>query len=291
MSKKKIVETNAKTIESYFYDIQVPQFYNTINEMRDSIALPITLRYFPTNGEMVTEIVDQVNESCDKILKLNDEYLGEDIVDENDSAWVKYNKTHEKEISKYFHPIYFKMIHDQSIVLYERMFELCRKVVNMIENIITIGRHPIGPNDEKYAVAWESLTPQSEIFNGNMIANLCDVGFEIDDMVESVLSFFYTDINKNVEYFDPDYDNDDGEDLVDIDATADELIMHDYIRTIIHKYDPSDENSMIQAAKKKMHDEISSVIEAIDVLYYTKTMPSLPTREELNKFIEENYNI
>jgi hypothetical protein len=121
-----------------------------------------------------------------------------------------------------------------------------------------------------------------------MIANLCDTGFEIDDMVESVLSWFYKDINKNVTYFDPDYDNDNGEDLVDIDATADELIMHDYIRTIIHKYDPSDENSMIQAAKKKMHDEISEVIEAIDVLYYTKTMPSLPTRSELNKFIEEN---
>jgi len=124
-----------------------------------------------------------------------------------------------------------------------------------------------------------------------MIANLCDAGFEIDNMVDNVLSFFYTDINKNVEYFDPDYDNDDEEDLVDINATADELIMHDYIRTIIHKYDPSDENSILQIAKKKMHDEISNVIEAIDVLYYTKTMPSLPTREELNKFIEENYNI
>lgn len=291
MSKKKIVETNAKKVESYFYDIQVPEFYNTMGEMRDAIVPPFALRLFPSDCGMVEEMINQINESCDKILKLNDEYLGEDIVDENDSAWAKYNKTHEKEISKYFHPIYFKMIHDQSIVLYDRMFELCRKVVNMIENIITLGRHPIGPNDEKYAVAWESLTPQSEIFNGNMIANLCDAGFEIDDMVESVLSWFYKDINKNVEYFDPDYDNDDGEDLVDIDATADELIMHDFIRTIIHKYDPYDENSMIQAAKKKMHDEISNVIEAIDVLYYTKTMPSLPTREELNKFIEENYNI
>lgn len=290
MSKKKIVETNAKKVESYFYDIQVPEFYNTMGEMRDAIVPPFALRLFPSDCGMVEEMINQINESCDKILKLNDEYLGEDV-DENDSAWAKYNKTHEKEISKYFHPIYFKMIHDQSIVLYDRMFELCRKVVNMIENIITLGRHPIGPNDEKYAVAWESLTPQSEIFNGNMIANLCDAGFEIDDMVESVLSWFYKDINKNVEYFDPDYDNDDGEDLVDIDATADELIMHDFIRTIIHKYDPYDENSMIQAAKKKMHDEISNVIEAIDVLYYTKTMPSLPTREELNKFIEENYNI
>ena len=177
MSKKKIVDINAKKIEAYFYDIQVPQFYNTINEMRDSIVSPVALRYFPTNGAMIKEIVDQVNESCDKILKLNDEYLGEDVDEEVDAKWAKYNKTHEKEISKYFHPIYFKMIHDQSIVLYERMFELCRKVVNMIENIITIGRLPFGPSDAKYAAAWESLTPQSEIFNGNMIVNLCDAGF------------------------------------------------------------------------------------------------------------------
>ena len=288
MNKKKIVDIDAKKVESYFYNIQVPQFYNTIGEMLDSIISPVTLRYFPTNGAMIEEIVNQVNESCDKILKLRDEYLGEDINEEDDAKWAKYNKTHEKEISKYFHPIYFKVIHDRSVVLYDRMFELCQKVVDMIGNIITIGRLPFGPSDAKYAEAWESLTPQSEIFNGNMIANLCDTGFEIDDMVENVLSWFYKDINNNVTYFDPDYDNDDEEDLVDIDATADELIMHDFIRTIIHKYNPYDENSIIQTAKKRMHDEISNVIEAINVLYYTKIMPSLPTREELDKYIEEN---
>ena len=288
MSKKKI---DAKKVESYFYDIQVPQFYNTMGEMRDAIVPPFALRLFPSDCGMVEEMINQINESCDKILKLNDEYLGEDIVDEDNSAWAKYNKTHEKEISKYFHPIYFKMCHDQSILLYDRMTTMCRKMVDMIENIITLGPNPYQFNDAKYKEALDALTPQSEIFNGNMIANLCDAGFEIDNMVDNMLSFFYTDINKNVEYFDPDYDNEGEADLVDINATADELIMHDYIRTIIHKYDPSDENSMIQSAKKKMHDEISEVIEAIDVLYYTKTMPSLPTREELNKFIEENYNI
>lgn len=276
-------------IEPYFYDIQVPQFYNIMGEMRDTIVPPFALRYFPSDCGMVEEMINQINESCDKILKLREEYLGED--DEENSAWAKYNKTHAKEISKYFHPIYFKMCHDQSIILYERMATMCRKMVDMIDNIITLGSNPYQFNDAKYKEALDALTPQSEIFNGNMIANLCDAAFEIDDMVDNVLSFFYKDINNNATYFDPDYDNDDGEDLVDIDATADELIMHDFIRTIIHKYDPCDENNMIHTAKKNMHDEISRVIEAIDVLYYTKTMPSLPSREELNKFIEENYNI
>lgn len=274
-------------IEAYFYDIQVPQFYNTMGEMRDAIVPPFALRYFPADCGMVKEMINQINESCDKILKLREEYLGGDI-DEN-STWAKYNKTHEKEISKYFHPIYFKMCHDQSIILYERMATMCRKMVDMIDSIITLGQNPYQFNEAKYKEALDALTPRSEIFNGNMIANLCDTGFEIDDMVDNVLSWFYKDINNNVTYFDPDYDNDDGEDLVDIDATSDELIMYDFIRTIIHKYDPEDENNMIHTARKNMHDEISRVIEAIDVLYYTKTMPSLPTREELNKFIEENY--
>lgn len=277
-------------IEAYFYDIQIPQFYNTMSEMRDAIVPPFafSLRYFPSDCGMVEEMINRTNESCDKILKLREEYLGEDIDEVDNSAWAKYNKTHAKEISKYFHPIYFKMCHDQSIILYERMATMCRKMVDMIDNIITLGSNPYQFNDAKYKEALDALTPQSEIFNGNMIANLCDAAFEISDMIESVLSFFYTDINNNVEYFDPDYDNDDEEDLVDVNATADELIMHDFIRTIIHKYDPSDENNIINTAKKKMHDEISNVIEAIDVLYYTKTMPSLPTREELDKFIKEN---
>lgn len=288
MSKKKI---DAKKVESYFYDIQVPQFYNTMGEMRNAIVPPFALRLFPSDCGMVEEMINQINESCDKILKLNDEYLGEDVDEEDDSKWAKYNKTHEKEISKYFHPIYFKMCHDQSVLLYDRMTTMCRKMVDMIENIVTLGQNPYQFNDAKYKEAFDVLTPQSEIFNGNMIANLCDAGFEISNMVENVLSCFYKDINDNVTYFDPDYDNDDGEDLVDIDATADELIMHDFIRTIIHKYDPYDENNMIYAARKKMNDEISNVIEAIDVLYYTKTMPSLPSREELDKYIKENYNI
>ena len=279
-------------IEPYFYDIQVPQFYNTMSEMCNAIVPPFAFRYFPPDDcdTFVDNMVNQINESCDKILKLREEYLGEDL-DDDDSAYVKYNKTHEKEISKYFHPIYFKMCHDQSIILYDRMTTMCNKVVAMIDNIITLGSNPCQFNDEKYKEALDALTPQSKIFNGYMIANLCDAGFEIDDMVDGLLSFFYKDINDNVTYFDPDYDNDDGEDLVDIDATADELIMHDFIRTIIHAYDPEDENNMIYTARKRMHDEISRVTEAIDVLYYTKTMPSLPTREELNKFIEENYNI
>ena len=288
MNKKKTVNINAKKVESYFYDIQVPQFYNTIGEMIDSIVSPFALRLFPSDCGMIKEMINQINESCDKILKLNDEYLGEDIEDVNDSAWAKYNKTHEKEISKYFHPIYFKMCHDQSVLLYDRMTTMCRKMVDMIENIITLGPNPYQFNDAKYKEALDALTPQSEIFNGNMIANLCDAGFEIDDMVESVLSFFYKDINDNVTHFDPDYDYDDEEDLVESEASADELIMHDFIRTIIHKYDTEDENSILQIAKKRMHDEISNVIEAINVLYYTKTMPSLPTREELDKYIEEN---
>lgn len=286
MSKKKTVNINAKKVESYFYDIQVPQFYNTIGEMIDSIVSPVALRYFPTNSAMIKEIVDQVNESCDKILKLREEYLGEDVDKEDDAKWAKYNKTHEDEVSKYFHPMYFKMCHDQSVLLYDRMTTMCRKMVDMIENIVTLGQNPYQFNDAKYKEAFDVLTPQSEIFNGNMIANLCDAGFEIDDMVESVLSWFYKDIDDNVTYFDPNYDDD-----VDIDTTTDELIMYDFISTIIHKYDPSDENSMICTAKKKMHDEISNIIEAIDELYYTKTMPSLPSREELNKYIEENYNI
>ena len=281
-------------IEPYFYDIQVPEFYNTIGEMRDAIAPPFTFRYFPPDDcdTFVDKLVNEINESCDKILKLREEYLGEDLGEDvnevDDSAWAKYNKTHAKEISKYFHPIYFKMCHDQSIILYERMATMCRKVVYMIDNIITLGSNPCQFNDEKYKDALDALTPQSEIFNGKMIDNLCDVEFEINDMVGSMLSFFYKDINDNVTYFDPDYDNDDGEDLVDVDATADELIMHNFIRTIIHEYDPEDENNMIHIASKNMHDEILRVIEAIDVLYYAKTMPSLPTREELNKFIEEN---
>lgn len=279
---------NKKKIEAYFYDIQIPQFYNTMGEMRDAIAPPFAFRYFPPDDDtFVDTMVHQINESCDKILKLHEEYIGPDD-DDDDSAWAKYNKTHEKEISKYFHPIYFKMCHDQSILLYDRMTTMCRKVVDIIDNIITLGSNPYQFKYEKYKKALDGLTPQSKIFKGYMIANLCDMGFEIDNMVDDVLSFFYKDINDNVTYFDPDYDNDDGEDLVDIDATADELIMHDFIRTIVHKYDPEDENNMIHTASKNMHDEISRVIEAIDVLYYIKTMPSLPTREELNKFIEEN---
>lgn len=272
-------------IEPYFYDIQVPQCFNTLGEMQNSITPPFVLRYFPNDHMMVDEIVKQVNDSCDKILKLHEEYLGEDIVDEDNCISAKYNKSH-KDISKYFHPMYFKMVHDQAIILYERMTTLCRKVVDMIENIITLGRNPLQFGDANYAEAWEALTAESEIFNCNMIANVCDAGFEIDEMIDNVLSHFYQDLNDNVTWFDPEYDNDDEEDLVDIEDPVDHLMMHDFIRTIIHKYDPTDENNMIRTARENMHNEISRMIEAINVLYYTKTMPEFPTKQELNALIE-----
>ena len=279
MGRKKTVK-----VDPYFYDIQVPQCFNTLGEMRDSITPPFALRYFPNDNMMVDEIVKQVNDSCDNILKLHEEYLGEDIEDEDNCISAKYNKSH-KGISDYFHPIYFKMVHDQAIILYERISTLCRKVVDMTEHIIVLGQNPFQFGDQKYAEAWESLTPESEIFDGNMIANICDVGFEIDEMVDNVLSHFYHDLETYVTWFDPEYDNDE-EDLVDIEDPVDHLMMHDFISTIIHKYDPEDENCMLKTARENMHNEISRVIEAINVLYYTKTMPEFPSKKELNELIE-----